>query len=128
MFDLEFLQALNDWQLGGSPVQKRRRGLRLKETAMPLDPIFKTVSLCCFRQVALDESSVWKLGDTLHLSETISSWTVSPEVAMEFKGDVPPPGWQGVIFAVVPRPEDVLVNLVSLYSGEAFRKIGRASC
>jgi hypothetical protein len=127
MFDLEFLQALNDWQLGGSPVQKRRRGLRLREAAMRLDRVFKRVSLCCFRQVALDKSWVWKLGDTLHLPETISSWTVSPEVAMEFKGGVPPPGWQGVIFAVVPRPEDVVVNLMSLYSDEAFRSACQTS-
>lgn len=121
MFDLEFLQALNDWQLGGSAAQKRRRGLRLKEVATRLDPYFKSVSLCCFRQVALDKSSVWKLGDTLHLPEALSSWSVSREVAMEFKGGVPPPGWQGVIFAVLPHPEDVVVNLTSLYSNAAFR-------
>ena len=127
MFDLEFLQAVNDWQLGGNTVQKRRRGLRLKEAAAPLDAFFRSASLCCFRQVALDKSSVWKLGDTLHLPETISSWTVSPEVAMEFKGGVPPPGWQGVIFAVVPHPEEVVVNVMSLYSNAAFRSAHETS-
>ena len=127
MFDLEFLQALNDWQLGGNAQQKRKRGLRLKKAALRLDPFFRSVSLCCFRQVALGKGSVWKLGETLHLPETISSWTVSPEVAMEFKGGVPPPGWQGVIFLVVPDPEEVVVNLASLYSNVAFHSACEAS-
>jgi hypothetical protein len=127
MFDLEFLQALNDWQLGGNPLQKKKRGLRLKEATSRLEPSFRTVSLCSFRQVALDKSSLWKLGDTLHLSETISSWTVSPEIAMEFKGGVPPQGWQGVILVLAPEPENVVVNLVSLYSNEAFRSACGAS-
>lgn len=121
MFDINLLQAINDWQRGGNAQQKKSRGLRLKEAAKQLDPEFKRVSLCCFRQIALDKSSLWKFGDTLHLTETISAWTTSLELAKQFKGGVPPAGLQGIIFEILPVPSTVIVNLSTLFRDETFR-------
>lgn len=120
MFSIELLQAINDWQRGGDENQKLRRGNRIKELAKSIDNKFKRVDLCCFRQIALDKSSLWKFGDQLQLRETISAWTFDTGVAKEFKGGVPPAGYQGVIFDIVPKSEQVILNLHALYSDKEF--------
>lgn len=125
MFDIELLQAINDWQRGGDARQKKRRGDRLKVAATALPSVFRQVSLCCFRQVALESHSVRKLGNNLYLAETLSSWTTSIEVAKEFKGGVPPAGLQGVIFEIIPPPGSVVVNLSVLYRNHEFRQACR---
>lgn len=123
MFDIEILQAINDWQRGGDARQKRRRGKRLKEVASGLPREFRHTALCCFRQVALDKRYVWKLHDSLHLTETISSWTLATDIAKVFKGGVPPEGqgFQGIIFEIVPPTDSVIINLDALYRDSAFR-------
>src|SRR5260370_975565 len=98
MFTRDLIQAVSDWQRGGSPRQKAARGLKLKAEAATLPDQFRQCSSSCFRQIALPKGSVWQLADTLELPETISSWTVSLDVARTFKNGVPPPGSQGVIF------------------------------
>lgn len=55
MFTLDLLQAINDWQRGGSAQQKKRRGERLKELSIKLSPKFRQTKLCCFRQLGLDK-------------------------------------------------------------------------
>jgi hypothetical protein len=55
---LELLQAISDWQRGGSPRQKQRRGQRLKAAAAALDPKFRSCGLCVFRQIALAKGSL----------------------------------------------------------------------
>lgn len=120
MFTLPLLQAINDWQRGGDVRQKTRRGKHLKVLASDLDARFRRADLCCFRQLVLDPQHVWKLGDKLHLAETISAWTFDTEVAKVFKGGVPPGGLQGVIFMTVPTPENVIVNLAALYRDQEF--------
>jgi hypothetical protein len=56
------------------------------------------------------------------LPDTISAWTLSLPVAKTFKGGVPPEGWQGVIFEIVPGADSVILNLNSLYGCPEFRK------
>ena len=80
-FSLELSQAINDWQRGGDRWQRSRRGLALKGLAGALGPQFRRCDLVCFRQIALDKSSLWKLGDSLHLKEEIAAWTLNVEVA-----------------------------------------------
>jgi hypothetical protein len=119
-FSLELLQAINDWQLGGNRRRKKTDGLRLKRLASALDPQFRRCDLVCYRRVALDKASVWILGDTLHLKEEISSWTSNLDVAKNFKGGVPPKGWQGVVFAFEPSTQAVVLNLAALYRDPTF--------
>ena len=52
-FSLPIVQAINDWQRGGDPKQKQRRGLRLREECARLPTQFTSANLGCFRQIAL---------------------------------------------------------------------------
>ncbi|MDO8358109.1 MAG: hypothetical protein Q7U76_17160 [Nitrospirota bacterium] len=119
-FTIELLQAISDWQRGGDVTQKKRRGLALKSATRELPASFKSAGRC-FRQIALDDSAVWRVGTQLQLSETISAWTDRIEIAKDIKGGVPPVGYQGVIFVFDPAPCQVIVNLAALYRDEGFR-------
>jgi len=55
MFTRELIQAVNDWQRGGSPKQKAARALRLKKEAAALPGQFRQCALCCFRQITLEK-------------------------------------------------------------------------
>lgn len=127
MFTLEFLQAVNDWQRGGNPRMKAKRGKRLKKLAAGIDAKFARADLVCFRRLALDSHYLWKLGDTLYLTETISAWTFDSDVARGFKGGVPPSGEQGIIFEIIPKPEQVIINLAALYRDSAFQEACEAA-
>lgn len=118
-FTVDLVRAVSDWQRGGDEQQKKKRGLALKLAAKGIPDTFKSAKKC-YRQIALDKSAVWKVGTTLQLSETISSWTESIEIAKTFKGGVPPIGYQGVIFTVQPTIDQVIVNLKILYSDRDF--------
>jgi hypothetical protein len=111
VFTLEFLQVVSDWQRGGDVRQKARRGKRLEKLTAGVDARFRKCEFTCLRQVALEKGPIWKLIAERNLPETISSWTVSPAVAKGFKGGVPPEGWQGVIFALHPRPSEVVLSI-----------------
>ena len=117
-FSLGLLQAINDWQKSSND----KRGNALKEHTSSVAQKFRTCSQCCFRQIALDKRSVWDLLAESELKEKISSWTVDLQVAKTLKGGVPPKGqgWQGVIFIVKPQPEQVIINLSSLYQDKDF--------
>lgn len=119
-FELALLQAVSDWQRGGDSEQKRRRGEALKVAAASLDRKFRVCSLVIYRQISLQKGGVWELLADRDLSETRSGWTLSSEIAKKFKGGVPPEGWQGVILAIAPSPERVVVNLDALYREQAF--------
>ena len=120
-FSLGLVQAISDWQRGGDAKAKRRRANRLRHVANELHSQFKQTSLTCFRQIALDKRAIWELHDKLYLSETISSWTLDIEVAKEFKGGVPPAGYQGIILDIVPTGGSVIVNLSALFRDAAFQ-------
>lgn len=120
MFTAELLQAVSDWQRGGDSEQKRKRGQRLKELAGTLDLRFRQCGLVVYRQIALGKRPIWQLLADSDLPETISAWTLSAEVAKQFKGGVPPEGWQGVIVALQPPAGSVVVNLDALYRSQDF--------
>jgi hypothetical protein len=121
MFTLELLQAVNNWQLGGDPTAKAKRGKRLNALVATLPEAFKTCKTNCYRRLSLTKGSVWKVGTESELKETISSWTVSLQVAKEFKDGVPPKGYQGVIFEYCPKPVEVVVNLDALFLNRDFQ-------
>ncbi len=120
IFTRDLIQAVSDWQRGGSPRQKAARGLKLKAEAAALPDKFRQCSSKCFRQIALPKGSFWQLADTLELPETISAWTVSLDVARIFKNGVPSPGSQSIIFSVHSPPASVVLNLDCLLGEPAF--------
>ena len=123
MFTVELLQAISDWQRGGVAKQKAKRGSALKEATKTLPTKFKSITTNCYRQIAVDNSSVWNIGTKYQLSETISSWTTSLEVSKLFKGGVPPIGYQGVIFKITPSDNlEVIINLHELFLCDDFNK------
>jgi hypothetical protein len=122
VFTLDLLQAINDWQSGGNAQQKSERGKKLREEAAKLPEKFRQTDVTCYRRLKLHKSSVWMLGTDEELSETVSAWTESEDVAMGFKGGVPEPGTQGVIFKINPGAGNVVLNLSRLYKDEDFQK------
>ena len=54
------------------------------------------------------------------MAEKISSWSECVIVAKNFKGGVPSPGYQGVIFHIQPPIESVIINLNRLYNNTEF--------
>ena len=123
-FCLPVLQAVSDWQRGGSEKQSRKRGLALKRACATLPEEFRQCSLVCHRQIALTKSSVWQITAEAQLAEKISAWTIDMQVAKYFKGGVPPEGqdYQGIIFSRLPANSEVIVNLYRLYSEPTFRQ------
>ncbi len=119
MFTRDLVQAVSDWQRGGSREQKAKRGAKLRAEVATLPAEFRECALSCFRQIALDKGSLWSLADEPELPETISAWTLALGVAREFKNGVPPPGSQGVIFAVHPI-RSVVANLDRLFRDAEF--------
>jgi hypothetical protein len=122
MFTLEFLQAVSDWQQGGSAKVKAKRGAKLKAEAAKVSEKYRSPSLCLFRQISLAKTPLYKLMDTLRLPETVSAWTKDTSVAKEFKGGVPDIEWQGVIFAIPPKTGSVILDLDALYRDPKFQK------
>jgi hypothetical protein len=120
-FTRELVQAVSDWQRGGSHEQKVKRGERLKAVAATLPETFRICTESCFRQEAHEKDRVWRLLADNHLPETIASWTTDIDVAKAFKGGVPPPGLHGVIFKITPPKNSVVLNLTALNADSAFQ-------
>jgi len=92
IFTRDLVQAVSDWQRGGSHDQKVKRGQRLKAVATLLPDHFRACTTTCFRQEAHEKGRVWQLLADNHLPETIASWTTDIAIAKAFKGGVPPAG------------------------------------
>lgn len=120
MFTIDLIQKINDWQCGGDAKQSKKRGLALKDAVKDLSLEFRQAEKACYRQVALTKSYVWTIGTEHQLSEKISSWSECLIVARNFKGGVPPQGYQGVIFSIQPPITSVIVNLNCLYNNIEF--------
>ncbi len=119
-FDLKFLQAVNNWQRGGNHKQKVRRGATLKACTLTIDDRFKSCAETCYRQEAHETDRLWNLLAEDKLDETIAAWTLDLSFAQNFKGGVPPPGLQGVIFEITPPVGSVVLNLAELYRDREF--------
>ncbi|MBN9048958.1 MAG: hypothetical protein J0H78_05810 [Rhizobiales bacterium] len=121
IFTRDLIQAVSDWQRGGSHDQKVKRGERLKTAAALLPKYFRTCAATCFRQEAHKNDRVWQLLADNHLPETIASWTTDIAIAKAFKGGVPPAGLQGIIFKIMPPKGSVVLNLTALHADPAFQ-------
>lgn len=116
-----FLHAIDRWQKGGDGAANRKRGERLKKEALKLNvPGLRACGETVYRRLALPQKYIWDFITTGALPEKISSWTVEPDVAKGLKGGVPPEfqagkRWFGVILARKPTPEEIVLNLDSLW-------------
>jgi hypothetical protein len=121
IFTRDLIQAVSDWQRGGSHGQKVKRGHRLKTVAASLPEHCRACAAACFRQEAHEKDRVWQLLADNHLPETIASWTTDIAIAKAFKGGVPPAGLQGIIFKIMPPKDSVILNLPVLHADPAFQ-------
>ena len=120
MFTRDLIQSISNWQRGGDEKLKQERGAVLKAEAEKLPKDFRQPATC-FRKIALTGQYLMHMGTHYELSETISSWTKSVDVAKAFKRGVPPAGWQGVIFSITPDAESVVLDFTSLFANAEFR-------
>lgn len=121
-FSLEFLQAVNDWQVGGHAGEKHERGLRLKRLsqALPQD-LRATEAPKLYRRYKVTDAIIKQLGLKLELTETISAWTTKRSVAELMKGGVPEKK-PGVLLGCDPKNGTVILNVERLYGSAEFRE------
>ncbi len=120
-FPATLLHAVDRWQKGGDHAAKVKRGQRLKQEVLALnDANLRWCPEVVYRRLALPQRFVWSFITTGALPETISAWSLDPDVAKGVKGGVPPEWqdgkrWVGVILEHKPKPEEVVVNLEALW-------------
>lgn len=120
-FPATLLHAIDRWQKGGDHAAKVKRGQRLKQEVLGLnDPNLRWCPEVVYRRLALPQRFIWTFITTGTLPETISAWSLGPDVARGVKGGVPPEWqhgkrWFGVILEHKPKPEEVVVNLDALW-------------
>jgi hypothetical protein len=120
-FSREFLQAVNDWQVGGDASDKYERGLRLKRLSETVPHEFRvTNAQKLYRRYKVTDTIVEQFGLKLRLTETISAWTTKRSVAELIKGGVPEKK-PGVVLGVDPENGKVILNLERLYGSAEFR-------
>jgi len=122
-FTLELIQAINDWQIGGLPSLKKKRGGHLRKMAESLPNEFTSVNSEVYRKINLNGKDLIYLGTHYKLSETISAWTTQESVAKSFKGGVSKiQSDSSVILKLKPSNDRVVINLEELYLDDCFQK------
>ena len=121
VFPATLLHAIDRWQKGGDHAAKVKRGERLKQEVLVLnDASLRWCPENVYRRLALPQKYIWTFITTGALPETLSAWTLDPDVAKGLKGGVPPEWldgkrWLGVILEHKPKPEEIIVNLDALW-------------
>ena len=120
-FPATLLHAIDRWQKGGDHAAKMKRGQRLKQEVLALnDAHLRWCPDVVYRRLALPQRFIWTFITTGALPETISAWSLDPDIAKGLKCGVPPEWrdgkrWFGVILEHKPKPEEVVVNLDALW-------------
>ncbi|MCE1916573.1 hypothetical protein [Enterobacter ludwigii] len=116
-FDLDVLQAINDWQIN----YKFKRAKALKESVKGLPLKYKTCSHACYRKIELNQKGVFSLVGKAKLNEKISSWSSSVDVVKTFKHGVTLKNdEQSFIVRYTPTSSEVIVNLEVVYQCPLF--------
>ncbi|OXE36005.1 MAG: hypothetical protein CGW95_10535 [Phenylobacterium zucineum] len=118
----EFLEALGAWQRGWSEDPDRRAQLA---EALIMHVAHLPMSVCavsspCFRKRFLYHGDCERifLGG---LDEGPTSWTIHRAYAKEFKGHHRREAERAAVFVRTPEPEEVVLNIVSLWADPTFR-------
>lgn len=123
-FTHEFLIALSNWQNGWYENQERRRiiadELVLLCEKLPLK--FKTVSHPCYRKRFIVSGELVPILLQDEFFEGIASWTKDLEYAKNFKGIIKQDVKHVMVFKHFPLPEEIVVNIISLWKDDAFNR------
>lgn len=115
-YPLDFLIALNRWQIGSECAPKAELAAELQSQVEQIPKKHRVHPFEVFRRIDLSGVTIGKLRDALELPETISSWTRNRAVA-EHIYKVPKYGTaQGTIFSLVPPDGSVILSIPSLFN------------
>lgn len=117
-FDKNFIQVINDWQIGSS----RTRALALVKVCKFLPSKYKAPPKDCYRRLDLKKDGVFSLVGKSYLPEKISSWSTDVDVAKSFYKGVSHDVSSTISIVLLHRPQDdeVVVNIDSLYECKDF--------
>lgn len=126
MFTLELLQAINDWQIGGTIEAKESLAENIKKYAIHLPSKFKTLSNVCYRKINLEGKYILEIGLCGEILEKYSSWTLRSSIVQNFDGGIPEHQSCKIpyIFELNPsNSEDfeVIINLYELFNDLDFK-------
>lgn len=120
-YSRELIEAIASWQNGWREDSEKKSMLsrRLAEHAQALPDAAKVVPDRCYRVLLLDKSTISALFLEGHLTESFSSWTTNRSLAARFKSHLEH-NQVGVIFSHTPAPEEVVVNIASMWRDPCF--------
>lgn len=124
IFSKDFLIALSNWQRGWAENQERRRQIadELVKQCENIPAKFKTVSHCCYRKRFILEGEIIPILIDNDFFEGIASWTKDKDYAKKFKGIIKPNTKFVMLFKHTPQPNEIVINIISLWEDEAFKK------
>lgn len=134
-FSDKFLSAIGGWQRGWREDKDRRLVLAEELNAAVIAenlPIqFRSAGTTCYRKRFLVPNNPQNDGDLGPLflngaiDEGLASWTTDKKFAQDFK-DPLRNGTFAAVFAHLPQPEEVLVNIPALWANNAFDEAVKA--
>lgn len=117
LFPDELIAAIDNWQSGSEG--KAQKAQRLRALTRHLPATYRAAPQTVFRQIRINaQLSVGIALDAI--PETVSSWTLSLEVAQRFRENHLDATKVMVIFARRPAPDDVILNLDAVYEDGDF--------
>jgi hypothetical protein len=122
-FTPDFLIALSNWQ-GGWADQDRRRTFadELVKHCENLPIKFKAVDHYCYRKRFIVEGEMIPIFLNDNYFDGIASWTEEKKIADDFKGFLKVDTKFAMIFKHKPLPEEVIVNINSLWQDKNFKE------
>lgn len=120
-YSQELIDAIASWQNGWreDSIKKSKLANQLTEQAQTLPDAAKVVTDRCYRVLLLDKSTISALFFDGHLTESVSSWTTNRSLAAHFKSHLEN-DQVGVVFSHAPAPEEVVVNIASMWQDPFF--------
>jgi hypothetical protein len=123
-FSREFLEALSRWQRGWAEDQVERRIIadNLVKQCEHIPEKYKRVDGTCFRKRFIRDGEIVPILFDNDFFEGIASWTADLNCAKNFKGIVRPDTKFVMVFEHLPKPEEVIINIIELWKDDNFKK------
>jgi hypothetical protein len=122
IFSDEFLDALGAWQRGWREDMDLKKPIeeKLIIEAAKLPDRFRAAPDACYRKRFLYKGAMEPLMMFGGLDDGVASWTTDRAFAKDFKGIVRPDAVTASYFEHKPLPDEVIVNIATLWADEGF--------
>lgn len=121
----EFIQIINDWQAFG--LRERKIELYNKLKSFDISPKLRICNQYCYRitdfRVKIPTLSMMSAGISEQIHIGVSSWTLEKQIAKDFykkHSPLTPSEGQNYIIKIYPEPQQIVINLNSLYNDKNF--------